>query len=137
MRDPFSPRRFCLMGPSSCEISFPNSYTAFVAGGEYTFYRVFRENNVGLLLEYLYNDSPQNFQAPAFRPFENDIFAGIRWNRNNLGEGELLAGLIHDLSNSTRLWRIEYSERFFDRLKVLGICPDHRRSGSKPLEPLQ
>ena len=97
----------------------PDSYTALVAGFEYTFYRLFSENDFGVLLEYLYNDSPQDFQAPAFRPFENDIFVGFRWNRNTLGDGELLAGLIHDLSNSTRLWRVEYAERFFDRIKVL------------------
>ena len=87
------------------------------------------------LLEYLYNDSPQDFTAPAFRPFENDIFAGIRWVRNNLGEGELLAGLIHDLSNSTRLWRIEYSERFFDRLKVSGYVQIIDAAQVNPLFP--
>ncbi len=113
----------------------PNSYTAFVAGGEYTFYRVYRKHDVGLLLEYLYNDSPQDFQAPAFRPFENDLFAGIRWTRNNLGQGVLLAGLIHDLSNSTRLWRIEYSERFFDRVKVLGYVQIIDAAEVNPLSP--
>jgi hypothetical protein len=113
----------------------PDSYTALVTGFEYTFYRVFREHDVGLLLEYLYNDSPQDFQAPAFRPFENDIFAGFRWTRNNLGEGVLLAGLIHDLSNSTRLWRIEYTERFFDRIKILGYVQIIDAAEVNPLSP--
>ena len=113
----------------------PDSYTAFVTGVEYTFYRVFRKNDVGLLLEYLYNDSPQDFRAPAFRPFENDIFVGARWSRNNLGEGALLAGLIHDLTNSTRLWRIEYSERFFDRVKVLGYVQIIDAAEVNPLSP--
>ena len=113
----------------------PDSYTAFVAGFEYTFYRVFQAHDLGLLLEYLYNDSPQDFQAPAFRPFENDIFAGIRWARNNLGQGVLRAGLIHDLGNSTRLWRIEYTERFFDRLKVLAYAQIIDAAAENPLSP--
>lgn len=75
------------------------------------------QSDVGILAEYLVN-SQQDLQAVAFRPFQNDLFAGLRWTRNNLGGGELLGGLILDLRNGTQLWRVEYSERYFDRVTL-------------------
>ncbi len=112
----------------------PTNLTAFVGGFEYTFFRVLGESDLGVLAEYLYN-SQQNFKGVAFRPFQNDAFTGIRWSRNNLGQGELLGGLIIDLRDGTQLWRVEYSERFFDRVKLLAYFEIINAASGDPLRP--
>ena len=101
----------------------PKNHTAFVGGFEYTFFGVIGQSDIGLIGEYLY-DSEQRLDAVAFRPFQNDAFGGIRWARNNAGDGELLVGGIIDVKNQTQVWRVEYSERYFDRLKLAAIY-DH------------
>jgi len=101
----------------------PKNHTAFVGGFEYTFFGVIGQSDVGVIGEYLY-DSEQRLDAVAFRPFQNDVFGGIRWARNNAGDGELLVGGIIDVKNQTQVWRVEYSERYFDRLKLSAIY-DH------------
>tara|TARA_B100000315_G_scaffold250737_1_gene284095 strand:- start:955 stop:2235 length:1281 start_codon:yes stop_codon:yes gene_type:complete len=101
----------------------PKNHTAFVGGFEYTFYGVIGQSDIGLIGEYLY-DSEQRLDAVAFRPFQNDAFGGIRWSRNNSGDGALLIGGIVDMRNQTQVWRAEYSERFFDRL-ILSANYDH------------
>lgn len=101
----------------------PDNHTAFVGGFEYTFFRVLDQSDLGVIAEYLY-DSEQSLDTAAFRPFQNDVFAGVRWSRNNPGEGELLAGLILDTKNQTQVWRVEFEERYFDRIK-LEIIFDH------------
>ena len=101
----------------------PKNHSAFVGGFEYTFYGIIGQSDIGLIGEYLY-DSEQRLDAVAFRPFQNDAFGGIRWARNNAGDGELLIGGIIDTKNQTQVWRLEYSERYFDRLKLSAIY-DH------------
>ncbi len=95
----------------------PGDHTAFVGGFEYTFFGVLGKSDLGVIAEYLY-DSVQSSDAVAFRPFQNDVFAGVRWSRNNPGDGALLAGVILDVKNRTQVWRIEYEERYFDRIKL-------------------
>ncbi len=96
----------------------PDNLTAFVGGFEYTFFGVFGDSDFGIITEYLYN-SQQDIDDVGFRPFQNDLFPAIRWSRNNFGGGELLAGVIVDLTNGTQLWRLEYKERFFDRITFM------------------
>ncbi len=114
----------------------PENLTAWVGGVEYTFYRAWKDTDLGVLAEYLYN-SQQNLNAVAFRPFQNDFFTGLRWSRNNLGDGQLLAGVIVDLKNGSQLWRIEYSERFFDRINLLLYGEMIEASSQDPLRPFQ
>ncbi len=95
----------------------PDHRYAFVGGVEYTLFAILKKSDLGLMAEYLY-DSEQDLKAVAFRPFQNDLFVGMRWTRNNPGDGKLLGGVLVDLTNGSQLWRIEYTERFFDRIKV-------------------
>ena len=114
----------------------PDNLTAFVGGFEYTFFRVFGNSDLGIITEYLYN-SQQDFDDVGFRPFQNDLFSAIRWSRNNLGGGELLAGVIVDLKDGTQLWRLEYSERFFDRLKLIVYAEIIDAASENPLRPFE
>ena len=101
----------------------PKNHTALVGGFEYTFHGILDQSDVGLIAEYLY-DSEQRTDAVAFRPFQNDVFGAIRWTRNNMGDGAMLIGGIIDIKNQTQVWRLEYSERYFDRLKISALY-DH------------
>lgn len=114
----------------------PNDLTAFVAGFEYTFFQVFGDSDFGIITEYLYN-SQQDLDDVGFRPFQNDLFPAIRWSRNNFGGGELLAGVIVDLTNGTQLWRIEYKERFFDSITFLVYGEIIDASSNDPLRPFE
>ncbi len=73
----------------------------------------------------------------GFRPFQNDLFIGIRWSRNNAGLGELLGGAIVDLKNGTQLWRAEYSELLFDRIKLLAYMEMINAASDDLLEPFE
>lgn len=96
----------------------PKDHVALVGGVEYTFFGIFGNSDLGVLGEYLY-DSEQSLNALAFRPFQNDLFMGFRWSRNNPGDGEILGGVTLDVKEQSQIWRVEYSERFFDRIKFL------------------
>ncbi len=107
----------------------PGNHAAFVGGFEYTFVGILGKSDLGVIAEYLY-DSVQSRRAVAFRPFQNDVFAGLRWSRNNPGDGELLAGVILDVRNRTQVWRLEYEERYLDRLKLeVAVDLIHASSG--------
>lgn len=114
----------------------PDDLGAFVGGFEYTFFGAVGQSDVGVLAEYLVN-SQQDLQAVAFRPFQNDLFAGLRWTRNNLGGGELLGGMIVDLRNGSHLWRVEYSERYFDRVKLMVYLEIINAARGDPLRPFK
>jgi len=96
----------------------PEDHAALVGGVEYTFFGVLGNSDLGMLGEYLY-DSEQSLDAVAFRPFQNDLFMGFRWSRNNSGDGEILWGVTLDLKEQSQIWRVEYSERFFERIKLM------------------
>lgn len=110
----------------------PDNLAAFVGGVEYTFFGVLGQSDLGVIVEYLYN-SQQDQQAVGFWPFQNDVFTALRWSRNNLGAGELLAGLIVDVKDGTQVWRVEYTERFFDRLKLLAYLEIIDAASANPL----
>lgn len=112
----------------------PDNFGALVGGFEYTLGRIWRESDLGIIAEYLYN-SQQALDAVAFRPFQNDLFIGVRWARNNLGQGQLLGGLIVDLRNGTQLWRVEYKERFFDHVNLLLYGEIINAARNDPLRP--
>lgn len=95
----------------------PPNHSAFVGGLEYTFFGVMGPMDLGFVVEYLY-DSEQDLQVLAFRPFQNDLFLAIRLLRNNFGDAQLLGGVIHDLKTQSQIWRLEYEERYFDRVKL-------------------
>ena len=114
----------------------PDDLVAFVGGFEYTFFRVLENSDLGIITEYLYN-SQQDLDDVGFRPFQNDLFSAIRWSRNNLGDGELLAGVIVDLTNGTQLWRLEYTERFFDHLMFMVYGEIIDAAKEDPLRPFE
>ena len=110
----------------------PKNHVGLVGGFEYTFYGVVGPSDLGLIGEYLY-DSEQRPDAVAFRPFQNDVFAGLRWTRNNAGDGQLIVGVLADMKYPTQVWRTEYSERYADRITLSAVY-DHVHAD--PRDPL-
>lgn len=94
---------------------FGDRYTAATGGFEYTIYGVTDAGaDLGLIAEYLY-DSRDSLATTAF---ENDVFVGARLALNDEASSELLAGIIVDVDDSSRLASIEASRRIGDDLKI-------------------
>jgi hypothetical protein len=82
-------------------------FGAVVGGFEYTFYQVAgRPDDVGVLLEGLYDgrgrDAPDTL-------YDNDIFAGLRWARNDAQDSTLLAGLLVDVDSGEDYLQLRFS----------------------------
>ncbi|MEM7098278.1 MAG: hypothetical protein AAF541_08470 [Pseudomonadota bacterium] len=88
---------------------FGPSYYAANAGVERTFYSLGNSAaDVGLVLEYLYDDRGDN----AFNTlFENDLVIGGRFALNNYADTQMLVGLITDLDTDELIFSIEGSHR--------------------------
>jgi len=94
---------------------FGNRYTAATGGFEYTLYGIADSGiDLGLIAEYLYDDRNKS----ATTPFEDDIFLGARLAFNDAASSELLAGIIMDLDDSSRVMSIEASRRLGDSWKI-------------------
>ena len=86
-----------------------DSFSAATGGFEYTFYGIFETSaDLGLVNEYMYNPRPVETRSP----FEDDLFAGLRWTANDAQSTEALAGCIFDLDSSSRFCSVEASRRF-------------------------
>ncbi|MCU7959882.1 MAG: hypothetical protein KZQ58_07765 [gamma proteobacterium symbiont of Bathyaustriella thionipta] len=84
------------------------NYIAADAGFEYTLVGVAgTQADVGLLLEYLYDDRSKSIVSP----FDDDIFAGMRLTLNDAQSTELLFGVVQDRHESSRFFNLEASRR--------------------------
>ncbi len=94
---------------------FGDRYTAATGGFEYTLYGVTDGGaDLGLIAEYLY-DSRDSLATTAFA---NDVFLGARLALNDEASSELLAGIIVDIDDSSRIASIEASRRLGDDWKI-------------------
>ncbi|NCF10259.1 MAG: hypothetical protein GWP66_06215 [Gammaproteobacteria bacterium] len=89
-------------------------FGAVVGGFEYTFYQVAgRPDDVGVLLEGLYDGRGRDALATLY---DNDIFAGLRWARNDAQDSTLLAGLLVDVDSGETLFSVEAERRVGESL---------------------
>jgi len=90
-------------------------YSAATAGFERTSYGVLGGKDLGLIVEYLFDDRP----APELTtPFEDDLFIGARLAWNDEDSTELLAGMIHDLGGHGDFASVEWSRRIAGSFKL-------------------
>jgi hypothetical protein len=88
---------------------------AFVAGFEYTFYRVMESNaDIGAIVEYSYDDQPAELRGV----FDRDLFVGLRLALNDVQSSELLTGFVVDTEKDSRNFRVEASRRVGDSWKA-------------------
>ncbi|MCI5048035.1 MAG: hypothetical protein MRY59_11070 [Aquisalinus sp.] len=97
-----------------------DTYTAAVAGFEYTLYQIFEKPwDLGLLGEYLYDGRDEDIvlveqgvtTAAPFAAFENDVFAGARLALNDIQDTSILAGAIVDAEDSSTAMLLEAERR--------------------------
>lgn len=93
----------------------PGRYTAATFGFERTVYGVLGGKDLGLIVEYLFDDRPA---AQRVTPFEDDLFLGARLAWNDAPSTELLAGVIADLSDDGLFASVEWSRRLGDSFKL-------------------
>ena len=92
-------------------LSMEEDYTAFVAGGEYTFYSVFDSGiDVGLLGEW----NRDGRRERATNVFQNDLFLGARLAFNDVESTDLIVGMLHDADFGTRSFNAEFNRRLSD-----------------------
>lgn len=86
-----------------------------VGGFEYNFFGALTSKaDVGVLLEYM-RDSRLNRSTD---PLEHDIFSGLRLTLNDEADTQALAGVVQDISDSTRQVIIEASRRLTDTVRL-------------------
>ena len=83
-------------------------FIAAAAGFEYTFFNIADKGaDIGLVAEYLYDERDD-------APFQDDIFAGVRFAMNDVQSSEFLIGCIVDNDEDGSLCSLEASRRFGD-----------------------
>jgi len=93
-----------------------DSFMAAVGGFEYTFYGVNDlAADVGVLLEYLYDDRNELSQPTAS---DNDLFVGTRLALNDPDDSSVLAGVAVDLDTQELFLNIEAERRIGDSLSI-------------------
>lgn len=89
-------------------------YFAATGGFEYTVTGLFKETELGILGEWLYDDRKEK----ATTPYENDLFLGLRWVLNDECGSEVLTGVIRDGDDPGQVFLLEISRRLFENWKV-------------------
>lgn len=88
---------------------------AAIAGFEYTAFNILSgSSDLGVLMEYLWDERGRN----SDNPFEDDLFAGLRWTANDVADSTILAGAIFDLDSKTKFVNLEMSRRFGSHWKL-------------------
>nr|VFK21928.1 MAG: hypothetical protein BECKLFY1418C_GA0070996_110711 [Candidatus Kentron sp. LFY] len=93
-----------------------DTFGAFAAGVEYTFYQPYKTWDVGLLVEYLHDDRDQNL-APR-TTFDNDIFLGTRLSLNDVQNTGLLLGVITDVDSGAYSFNMEAERRISNNISA-------------------
>ena len=90
-------------------------FTAAVGGFEYSFYGMADGlYDLGVLAEYHY-DSRDDV---ASIPFQDDLFLGVRFGFTDAESSEILAGVIVDLEDQSRSFRVEANRRVFTDARI-------------------
>lgn len=89
----------------------PSSYFQMVPGLEYT-KMIFDQHQATLILEYYFEDN-EEIILQEYRPFKNDLFAGILYQFNDRFQNQLSVGVIKDLKNQEVLARASWSVQFY------------------------
>ena len=86
-------------------------FSAYVAGGEYTFSSVWNSNaDLVLFAEWLHDDRGQR----ATNAFENDLFLAARLGLNDVQSTEFVVSLLASLENSSYILGGEFKRRLGD-----------------------
>ncbi|MCY3877648.1 MAG: hypothetical protein OXF74_00525 [Rhodobacteraceae bacterium] len=91
------------------------SHSAFVVGGEYSFYSVL-ETSADLTLYAEWNQDDRREKATT--PLQNDMFYAARYALNDVDDTTFSAALIDDLDYSTQTLLLEFDKRLSDSAQL-------------------
>lgn len=84
------------------------NWTQATGGIEYSFYGVFgTPGDIGIVAEYIWDERGRS----ASNPFQNDLFAGLRWTANDIQSTSILGGGIVDLDGGGYVLSVEAERR--------------------------
>ena len=89
-------------------------YAAASAGFEYTFTGAWAGKDLGVIVEYLWDER----QALAPTLFQDDVMLGLRLGFNDEHSSEALLGVIADAGNHGRMFSAEASRRVAEHWKI-------------------
>ncbi|MDH5649128.1 MAG: hypothetical protein OEY67_05680 [Gammaproteobacteria bacterium] len=90
-----------------------SQFEAAVGGLEYSFYGLLGSPmDLGIITEYLYDNRPNG------TVFDDDVMVGLRLALNDTQSTELLAGMISDRNDDTRMLTLEASRRIGGHWKL-------------------
>ena len=91
-------------------------FTAAVVGLEAARFNIFQSGtDLSLIAEYLRDDRPHNAPPTAF---DDDVFVGVRWAKNDPDATSLLVGLYYDRNASGRIGFLEAERRLGAQWKL-------------------
>ncbi|HKP94825.1 MAG TPA: hypothetical protein VJ385_03610 [Fibrobacteria bacterium] len=103
-------------GPTGSPV---DPYGSFTTGFEYTFYApIAADQDVVTLVEWIGDtDSGKDpIDLEGFRPFQNDLFMGLRYVFNGLSDATATGGVFWDYREGDALYKLELRRRFFTHL---------------------
>lgn len=92
-----------------------NPFFATVFGAEYTIKEAFKNVDIGLLLEYNFDDRDATNPGTIF---DNDVFGGIRVTLNDETDTTALVGALVDVENGSSYIYLESSTRISDNWRA-------------------
>lgn len=94
-------------------------FFATVVGGEYTFKEAIDGADLGVLLEYNFDDRSTAAAGTAFNAlFDNDVFGGLRLSFHDERATQVLVGALVDVDNGSSYLYVESSTRIADDWRV-------------------
>jgi hypothetical protein len=88
-----------------------DSFFAGAGGFEYTFFGVAgSRTDLELVVEYAYDERGDDLTTTSI--FDDDMFFGMRLAPNDVGDTQVLAGLMRDVAGDENLLILEASRRF-------------------------
>jgi len=98
-------------------------YYSLGLGIEHTLTQVYKEADLGLLVEYykyktINPDSNDYDDLELFESFQNDVFIGFRYSFNEGNDASIVGGGIFDLDYNEEVYYIEYEGRINDMFKL-------------------
>ncbi|WP_434638011.1 hypothetical protein MLC35_04390 [Sulfurimonas sp. NW7] len=90
-------------------------------GAEHTLSQVYKEADLGLLVEYyryITLQSGKKDDLALFELFQNDLFLGLRYSFNQGNDASIVGGGILDLDYNEQVYYMEYQTRVMDTFKL-------------------
>ena len=98
-----------------------SDYMQLGLGAEHTLSQVYKEADLGLLVEYyryLTFQSGKKNDLDLFELFQNDLFLGLRYSFNQGNDASIVGGGIFDLDYNEQVYYMEYQTRLMDTFKL-------------------